>query len=62
MPHPRKFRKRWQDEYVIVDVMGNKVGNLAKTTTRFFIATDGTKFERDYQAPSRYSIVRKSRT
>jgi len=53
-------RQRWQGDYAIVDVLGNKVGNLDHVTQKHYVASDGTQFERDYTTPSRYSIVRRS--
>lgn len=46
MQNPTESRKRWQDEYVIIDAMGNKVGDLDHSTGKNFVATDGTHYER----------------
>lgn len=44
-------------DYIIVDCFGNKIGNLAKVTLKYFYASDGSKYLRDYVGGN-FSIIK----
>ena len=47
------------DEYEIVDVLGNKVGNLRKVTSTNFIDIFGNRWKRGYSSGIGYEIRKK---
>ena len=48
-------RKKWMNDYEIVNYFGKHAENLAGTTSKYFIGSTGTKYERGQL----WNIVRK---